>query len=74
LVTVPRQRFAVLRFTGYAGPDSVAEQRNSLLQQAKAAKLEILGEPVTWFYDPPWTLPFLRRNEVAVQCAAPKPG
>jgi hypothetical protein len=24
------------------------------------------GKPVAWFYDPPWTLPFRRRNEVAV--------
>ena len=25
------------------------------------------GDPVVWFYDPPWTLPPLRRNEVAVR-------
>ena len=25
-----------------------------------------VGEPTTLFYDPPWTIPFLRRNEVAV--------
>jgi hypothetical protein len=24
------------------------------------------GEPVVLFYDPPFTVPFLRRNEVAV--------
>jgi hypothetical protein len=24
---------------------------------------------VAWFYDPPWTLPWLRRNEVAVPVA-----
>jgi len=24
------------------------------------------GPAVALFYDPPWTLPFLRRNEVAV--------
>jgi len=24
------------------------------------------GGVVDWFYDPPWTLPFARRNEVAV--------
>ena len=26
----------------------------------------VIGDPVAWFYDPPWTLPFLRRNEIAV--------
>ena len=28
------------------------------------------GEPQGWFYDPPWTIPFRRRNEVAVSVAA----
>ena len=28
------------------------------------------GEPVVWFYDPPWTLPPMRRNEVAVRVEA----
>ena len=27
------------------------------------------GPPVGWFYDPPWTIPFFRRNEVAVPVA-----
>ena len=26
-----------------------------------------------WFYDPPWTLPFRRRNEIAVPVAQPAP-
>ncbi len=71
LVTVPQQRFAVLRFTGFAGPESIAQHRASLLAQTQTASLMLLAEPVTWFYDPPWTLPFLRRNEVAVLVAAP---
>ncbi|PRC49286.1 heme-binding protein, partial [Mycobacterium sp. ITM-2017-0098] len=28
--------------------------------------------PVAWFYDPPWTLPFRRRNEVAVAVTPPE--
>jgi hypothetical protein len=30
------------------------------------SKWQPQGEPVAWFYDPPWTLPPLRRNEAAV--------
>jgi hypothetical protein len=26
----------------------------------------VSGKPVDWFYDPPWTLPMFRRNEVVV--------
>ena len=28
--------------------------------------IEPVGETTAWFYDPPWTLPFRRRNEVVV--------
>ncbi|MFN3006360.1 hypothetical protein [Mycolicibacterium wolinskyi] len=24
------------------------------------------GVATAWFYDPPWTVPFLRRNEIAI--------
>lgn len=70
LVELPPQRFAVRRFTGFAGPDAVAEERQRLLAAVKSANLTMIGEPVNWFYDPPWTIPFLRRNEVAVEVEA----
>lgn len=66
LVTVPAESVAVLRFSGIASPEVIIERTAELLAILRRNKLTTEGDPVTWFYDPPWTLPFRRRNEVAV--------
>jgi SOUL heme-binding protein len=66
LVTVPSQTFAVLRFTGSRSPAAVASRTEELLSTLIDTEFEPTGSPRAWFYDPPWTLPFCRRNEVAV--------
>jgi hypothetical protein len=66
LVTVPAETFAVLRFTGDRGPGAVASRTDELLRLLDDTEFQQTGQPVAWFYDPPWTVPWLRRNEVAV--------
>jgi hypothetical protein len=66
LVTVPAETVAVLRFTGDRGPDAVASHSTTLLEILEDNGFKPAGTPVAWFYDPPWTIPFRRRNEVAV--------
>ena len=66
LVSVPPATDAVIRFSGIASPDAVARERADLLRRLQASEWDPVGSPVTWFHDPPWTLPPLRRNEVAV--------
>ena len=66
LVTIPSETVAVLRFSGATTPSAVAEHKAVLLKGLADGPWKPQGEPVAWFYDPPWTLPFLRRNEVAV--------
>jgi hypothetical protein len=66
LVTVPGERVAVLRFSGIASSEAVAARTDELLQTLRDNDIQAAGEPLTWFYDPPWTIPFRRRNEVAI--------
>lgn len=66
LVQVPSETYAVLRFSGLAGPATVAAEQARLLGYLQGTKWQPHGAPVAWFYDPPWTIPPLRRNEVAV--------
>jgi hypothetical protein len=66
LTEVPAETFAVLSFSGDRGPQAVQERTAELMEALRATGFEADGEPTSWFYDPPWTLPFRRRNEIAV--------
>jgi hypothetical protein len=70
LVAVPAETVAVLRFTGDRGPDAVASHTADMMRALDDTAWRPAGTPVAWFYDPPWTIPFLRRNEVAVPVTA----
>lgn len=66
LVAVPGETVAVLRFSGSTAPDAVAAKQRKLLQALQGSAWQPDGATMAWFYDPPWTLPPFRRNEVAV--------
>jgi hypothetical protein len=71
LLEEPGKRFAVVRFSGFAG-DSVLTRKTADLKAFLAGRsLTPIGKPVFAFYDPPWTLPFMRRNEVWLELAKP---
>jgi hypothetical protein len=69
LVDVPEETVAVLRFTGSIAPRAVAERSEQLLKVLYRNGIEPNGDPLAWFYDPPWTLPCRRRNEVVAALA-----
>lgn len=63
------KRFAVIRFSGLAGEDSLKHHTEELSEFVKAKNLMPLSAPTYAFFNPPWTLPFLRRNEVMLEVA-----
>ncbi len=66
LVSVPGESVAVLRFSGDRSAGAVATRTQELVEVLRDNGIQPAGEPVAWFYDPPWTLPFRRRNEIAI--------
>ena len=70
LVEVPSETVAVLRFTGDRSQEAVTARTAELQEALRNKGIEATGEPVAWFYDPPWTVPFRRRNEVVVPIAS----
>jgi SOUL heme-binding protein len=66
LVEVPAQTLAVCRFSGGRSPSAVRAKTDELMGALRETGFEPTGTPVAWFYDPPWTIAMLRRNEIAV--------
>jgi effector-binding domain-containing protein len=67
LKEIPGKRFAAIRFSGMAGADSLKRNTEELTAFVKAKGFSPLSPPTYAFYNPPWTLPFLRRNEVLIE-------
>jgi hypothetical protein len=63
------KRFAVIRFSGLAGKGSLERHTEELTEFIRAKNLVAVSPPIYAFYNPPWTLPFLRRNEVMIEVA-----
>lgn len=70
VVEVPERTLAVGRFTWRPTDVRVARETDRLLETLETAGVPLVGEPFFMGYDAPWTIPFLRRNEVAVEVEA----
>ena len=66
LVLMPEQRFAVLTFSGSRNQQVLSAREEQLRAALKARNINPGISARAFFYDPPWTLPWLRRNEVAI--------
>lgn len=66
LSVMPSKKVAVIRYSGSRGEKSIHQKSDELVYWIQSNGLEIESKPRSAGYDPPWTLPFLRRNEVMI--------
>lgn len=66
IVEVPAQTYGVIKFSGLAGTEKVAAKTKELQSWMQGQNLTITGKPELARYNPPWTLPFMRRNEIMI--------
>lgn len=64
ILTVPARVVAVTKFSGGGKHAKMLEKQAELEEALARDAIEITDGPTFARYDPPWTLPFLRRNEV----------
>ena len=65
----PAYTAAVIRFSGWASAEKADSHWQTLRRFLVTEGIDITGEPTLNQYNPPWTLPFLRRNEIIVPVA-----
>ena len=66
LDTIPARRVASITFNGRLTDNNIAEHRQQLDRWIAEKELVVLGPTESAGYNPPWTLPTYRRNEVLV--------
>jgi len=69
LVHMPERRMAVMRFRGRYKDNVMLAQTRRLHDLIAAAELETKGQPIFAGFDPPSTLPLLRRTEMWIELA-----
>ena len=66
LVKTPGYRAAVISYSGNLREDKYNIKAKELMDIIRVKGLQPMGDPFSAGYDPPWTIPFLKRNEVLV--------
>jgi hypothetical protein len=64
---IPGHQVAVVRFSGVADAGTVKKKTERLLRILRQDGINIRSTPTIALYNPPWTPPFMRRNEIMVE-------
>ncbi len=64
---IEARKIAVIRFSGTATDSIVKSKESLLLKYLKENNIETIGKTMLWRYNDPWTMPIMRRNEVAIE-------
>ena len=71
---VPGKIFAVNSYTGFNTQARVQAKTDELSAWIGSQKMKALSSPQLSRYDPPWTLPMFRRNEIMIEIEEVKAG
>jgi hypothetical protein len=67
LYSTQPKKYIVIRFSGANTDKNLQEHRQILFDYINKNKLITVGNAIAAYYNPPWILPFLRRNEIMVE-------
>ena len=61
---IPARKYVVLRFSGWLSTGVLQKKKMQFQSYLNQKSCKVIDEPLYAFYNPPWTLPFLRRHEI----------
>jgi hypothetical protein len=64
---VEPRKLATIRFSGYVTQENYKKNLELLSKTLENRGISTMGEPLLMQYNDPWTPPFSRRNEIAIQ-------
>lgn len=66
LRTVPARNVGIIRYTGLHSESNLDANAAKLAGWLESRGYRMISKPRAASYDPPWTIPFMRRNEVHI--------
>ncbi len=67
LKKIPPQQFIVITFSGTSFDENLREHEEELIELIKSKNISVTGTSKYAFYNPPWTPPLMRCNEVMIE-------
>lgn len=64
---ITRKKYAVITFSGLNSDLNINFHKNLLKRYLKKNTIPTHNAPIYAFYNPPWTLPMFRRNEIMIE-------
>jgi hypothetical protein len=64
---VPPRKLATFRFSWTTSPERVKSKTDELIVLLEENGIRTSGQPFLMRYNDPWTPPFMRRNEIAIE-------
>lgn len=67
IFSIPATEYAAITFSGRNTDSNIQDHLQVLLNYINEHHLKAVGNPIMAFYNPPWIMPFLRRNEIMLE-------
>lgn len=67
IVKVRAKKYLAIKFSWIPTDERLMKYETQLRDYAKLNRIRVKPQAIYAYYDPPWTLPFMRRNEVLLE-------